>query len=313
MKRDASSLLDRESRLAFWMLVPTFTVVAAFVIFPVIWNLWLSLKPVSLGDLRGPSLFAFNLTLDNFRKVFSDPEFGHVLSTTLIYTLGGSILSILLGLVAALLVHTEFPARGFVRGLLISPYIAPVVAVTFTWSFILDPQLGVINWLGVKKGILAQPVPFFSQRWWEIEFLRTTWRIPLALTSVILFEGWRYFPFAFLFILARLQSIPEELYQAAAVDGATPIQRFFHITMPQLTSVLSTLFLFRFIWTINKFDDIFLLTRGQAGTKVMTIEVYDYAFGEFNIGASSAVAMILFGILSMFLFVHLRWIAKEEE
>jgi multiple sugar transport system permease protein len=312
MKPRVSSLLDKESRLAFWMLVPTFTVVVAFVIFPVIWNLWLSLKPVSLGDLRGPSLFAFNLTLTNFLKVFTDAEFGHVLLITLIYTLGGSVLSIFLGLVAALLVHGEFPGRGFLRGLFISPYIAPVVAVTFTWSFILDPQLGVINWLGVNKGLLTQPIPFFSQRWWEVEILGTVWRIPLALSSVILFEGWRYFPFAFLFILARLQSIPEELYQAASVDGASPVQRFVFITLPQLASVLSTLFLFRFIWTINKFDDIFLLTRGQAGTKVMTIKVYDYAFGEFNIGAGSAVAMVLFGILSLFLFVYFRWMVKEE-
>jgi len=128
---------------------------------------------------------------------------------------------------------------------------------------------------------------------------------------VILFEGWRYFPFAFLFILARLQAIPDELYQAASVDGASPFQRFFHITLPQLATVLSTLFLFRFIWTINKFDDIFLLTRGQAGTKVLTLKVYDYAFGEFNIGASSAVAMILFGVLSIFLIIYFRWIAKE--
>jgi multiple sugar transport system permease protein len=124
---------------------------------------------------------------------------------------------------------------------------------------------------------------------------------------VILFEGWRYFPFAFLFILARLQGVPDALYQAAAVDGATPLQRFRHITLPQLGTVLATLFLFRFIWTINKFDDIFLLTRGQAGTKVLTIKVYDYAFGEFDIGAGSAVAMVLFGILAVFLIVYFRW------
>ena len=136
-------------------------------------------------------------------------------------------------------------------------------------------------------------------------------RFPLALTSVILFEGWRYFPFAFLFILARLQSIPDDLYQAASVDGASPFQRFFHITFPQLATVLSTLFLFRFIWTINKFDDIFLLTRGQAGTKVMTIKVYDYAFGAFDIGAGSAVAMVLFGVLSVFLLIYFRWVARE--
>jgi multiple sugar transport system permease protein len=146
----------------------------------------------------------------------------------------------------------------------------------------------------------------------DVEWMGITWRLPLALLSVIAFEGWRYFPFAFLFILARLQSIPEELYHAASVDGASPFQRFIHITLPQLVTVLSTLFLFRFIWTINKFDDIFLLTRGQAGTEVMTIRVYEYAFGEFDIGASSAVAMILFGILAGFLFIYFRWMAREQ-
>ena len=137
-------------------------------------------------------------------------------------------------------------------------------------------------------------------------------RIPLALTSVILFEGWRYFPFAFLFILARLQSIPEGLYLAASIDGAGPLQRFRYITLPQLATVLSTLFLFRFIWTINKFDDIFLLTRGQAGTKVMTVKVYEYAFGEFDIGAGAAEAMVLFVTLALFLIFYFRWVLKER-
>ena len=311
MNHAVNTLAERESRLAFWMLVPSFAVVFAFVVFPVLWNIWLSLKPVSLADLRGPSLLHFNLTLDNFRRVFQDPDFSSVLSATLIYTFGGSILSVLLGLVAALLVHTEFPGRGVLRGLFISPYIAPVVAVTFTWGFILDPQLGVLNWLAVDKGLIGQPIPFFSQRWMEFDFLGKTWHLPLALSSVVLFEGWRYFPFAFLFILARLQSVPEDLYQAASVDGATPVQRFIYITLPQLAPVLAILFLFRFIWTINKFDDSFLLTGGQAGTKVMTIKVYEYAFGQFNIGAGSAVAMVLFGILLIFMVVYFRWIMKE--
>ena len=293
------------------MLIPTFTVVVTLVIFPMIWNIWLSLKPVSLGDLRGTSLFRLNLGLVNFQKVFSDPEFGQVLLTTLIYTVVGSALSILLGLMSALMVHGEFPGKSLLRGLFISPYITPIVAITFTWSFILDPHLGVINRLSMDKGLLVQPIPFLSQRWWELDIMGIGFRIPLALTSVILFEGWRYFPFAFLFILARLQAIPEELYRAASVDGASPLQRFYHITLPQLATVLSTLFLFRFIWAVNKFDDIFLLTRGQAGTKVLTIKVYDYAFGEFNIGASSAVAMILFGVVSIFLLIYFRWMVKK--
>ncbi|MBW1869230.1 MAG: sugar ABC transporter permease, partial [Deltaproteobacteria bacterium] len=257
-----NSKYHRESRLAFWMLAPTFAVVLAFVVFPVLWNLWISLKPVSLADLRGDALFQFNLSLDNFQKVFSDPDFETVLLTTLVYTIGGSLLSILLGLMAALLLNSRFLGRALLRGLFIAPYIAPVVALTFTWSFILDPQLGVFNQFAVDHGLLAQPIPFLSQRWLDLDIMGVGFRIPLALFSVILFEGWRYFPFAFLFILARLQAIPDEFFHAASVDGATPFQRFFHITLPQLATVLSTLFLFRFIWTFTKFDDVFLLTRG---------------------------------------------------
>jgi len=313
MKTSPPSLVEKEGRLAFRMLLPAFAVVSAFVVFPVLWNLWLSLKPVALADLRGPSLLQFNLGFANFKTVFGDPEFLQVFATTLIYTVGGSLLSVFLGLAAALLVQSEFPGRRLIRGIFITPYIAPVVAVAFTWSFILDPQLGVLNWLATDAGLIDQPVPFFSQRWMAFEFLGRTWRLPLALLSVIFFEGWRYFPFAFLFLLARLQGIPEELYHAASVDGATPVQKFLHITMPQLLPVLTILFLFRFIWTVNKFDDIFLLTGGQAGTRVMTISVYEYAFGQFNIGAGSAAAMVLFGILGLFMIIYFRWMMKEEE
>ncbi len=309
MHGTAPTWTRREARLAFWLLLPACAVVGAFVLFPVSWNVWLSLKAITLADLRHASLLAPDLTLDNFRTVFRDPEFGPVLATTLAYTLGGSVLSVILGLAAALIVHRAFAGRHVVRGLLISPYIAPIVAVTFTWSFILDPQLGVLNWFAVDKGLLSRPVPFLSQRWWPLPALGL--RVPLALLTVILFEGWRYFPFALLFVLARLQAIPEELYRAAAVDGASPLQRFRHVTLPQLRTVLMTLFLFRFIWTINKFDDIFLLTRGQAGTKVLTVKVYDYAFGAFNIGAGCAVAMVLFAILVVFLLIYLRWLARS--
>jgi multiple sugar transport system permease protein len=95
------------------------------------------------------------------------------------------------------------------------------------------------------------------------------------------------------------------------VDGAGPIRRFIHITLPELATVVFTLLLFRFIWTINKFDDVFLLTRGQAGTEVVTIRIYDYAFGAFDIGAGSALAVILFAILAAFLVFYLRWIIRE--
>jgi multiple sugar transport system permease protein len=312
MGRKERTFFQYDARLALWMMLPIVVIVLSLVVIPVLWNIWLSFKAVSLEDLREISLFSLQPTPVNFKKVFFDPDFLPVLWTTLIYTVSGSALSVIVGLGAALLVHGDFAGRKMLRGLLISPYIAPIVAVTFTWSFILDPQLGVVNWLLVNQGLITKPIPFLSQRFWDFGLLGLSIRLPLALTAVIFFEGWRYFPFAFLFILARLQAIPNELYHAASVDGASAVQRFRHITLPQLGAVLSTLFLFRFIWTLNKFDDIFLLTSGQSGTKVLTIKVYEYAFGEFDIGASSAAAMVLFGILALFLVIYFQWIGKDK-
>jgi len=298
----ADKAYSQENRFAFIMLAPTALIVFLIVIFPVIWNIWLSLRPVGLSDLRDGNLFSPNLTLINYRKVIGDTEFWPSLIITLIYAISGSALSIGLGLVAALLINKGFRFRAIVRGIMLSPYIAPVVAVTFTWSFILDPQLGLLSSLAI---------PFLSQKCIYLNVSGLNICLPIALIVVILFEGWRYFPFAFLFILARLQAIPEELYQAASVDGATVFQRFHYITLPQLSMVLSSLFLFRFIWSFNKFDDIFLLTRGEAGTKVLSIKVYEYAFGEFDIGASSASAMLLFLVLLIFLVLYFRIISRR--
>ena len=305
------SLEKREARLAFGLLAPTALVVLCIIIFPLVWNIWLSLKPVELAQLRGESLFAWNLGWDNYLKILSDPELPAILAATLSYASFGSGLSIILGLIAALCLQRPFRGRGVLRGFFISPYIAPVVAVAFTWGFILDPQLGILNWFGMEHGLWEKPLAFFSARWLELDLWGVEFSIPLALFSVILFEAWRYFPFAFLFILARLQAIPPELNYAAQVDGAGVWQVFKHITLPQLYPVLASLFLFRFIWTINKFDDIFLLTRGQSGTMVLAIKVYDYAFGQFNLGLSSALAICMFLFLTILLAAYFRWIIRK--
>jgi multiple sugar transport system permease protein len=111
---------------------------------------------------------------------------------------------------------------------------------------------------------------------------------------VTVFAMWGYFPLCFLFILARMQSIPTDMYEAAEMDGASPFQKFWYPVLPQLLGILSVLFLLRFIWTFNKFDDIFLLTGGNAGTRTLTVNVYEQAFAVSNIGAGAAVAVVIF-------------------
>ena len=289
----------REQRLAYLLLGPPVIIVFSVILFPVIWNLWLAFHRVRLLDLRRLSWWQYPATLENFIKIFTQHDFWPALKATLLYTLGGTLLALILGLAAAVMVNRPFKGRNLVRGTFLIPYIAPVVAVAFAWRFILDPR-GVLMTGLLGAGFLDQPIHLLGQRPW-------------AMMSLILFEGWRYFPFDFLFILARLQAIPEVLYEAAAIDGATPFQKFFFVTLPQLKLVLATLFLLRFMWTFNKFDDVFLVTRGTAGTRVLTIKVYDFLIGEFDVGAGAGMALVLFTVLGMLLVVYFKWVMRRAE
>ena len=251
-------------------------------------------------------------TLENFATVFTARDFWPALWVTVVYTLFSTLGAIILGLFAAELMNRSFTGRGLMRGLLLFPYVAPVIAVAFTWRFFLDPFSGTLNALLQEAGAIEQSIPFLSQRVYEFTPFGMPLRLPLALLSVIFFESWRYFPFAFLFILSRLQAIDDQLYESADLDGASPFQQFWYITIPQLWTVLSTLFLLRFMWTFNKFDDVFLLTGGAAGTETLPIQVYDNAFGRSDIGAGAATSVVLFFFLAVFLTIYFTTIAKEE-
>ncbi len=232
-----------------------------------------------------------------YSSVITGRGFLNVLARTFIYTMAGTILAISMGLVAALVVKDSFPGRNIVRGFMLFPYIAPIVSVVFIWSLLLNAQFGLVNEAGVALGGT------------RTDYLSTP---GTAFTMIILFQGWRYFPFAFLFILARIQAIPDDMYEAAKVDGAAPSQRLVYITLPQLRAVFGTLFILRFIWTFNKFDDVFLLTGGAANTQLVTIEIYDQLFARTNIGTASAVAMVLALVLFIVVGIYFRWFLVEE-
>ncbi len=239
------------------------------------------------------------LTFENFRRVFDGGEFWSVLGVTIFYTVFGTVGALLFGLFAAMLLNKEFRGQGILRGLYLFPYVAPVIAVAFTWVNLFDPFSGSANALLLQMGVASEPINFFGQR-------------PLALIMVTVFEIWRYFPLSFLFILARMQSIDSDMYEAADMDGASPFQKFWYLSLPQLLGILSVLFLLRFIWTFNKFDDIFLLTGGNAGTRTLTVNVYEQAFAISNIGAGAAVAVVIFTCLIAFAVLFFRFISREE-
>jgi multiple sugar transport system permease protein len=267
---------------------------------------------LEIAGRAGNILTDLTFTLENFRRLLSGPDFWPTLRITLIYTFASTIGSIVLGLFAAQLVNARFRGQGFLRGLFLFPYVAPVIAVAFVWAFFLDPFSGTVNALAVRYDVLAEPVNFLGQRSVTLSLFGLSFAFPLALSTVVAFSAWNYFPFAFLFILARFQAIPQDMYEAADVDGATLWQKFWWITVPQLTGILAVLFLLRVMFLINKFEDIFLLTGGAAGTKNLPVLVYDQAFGLANIGAGAAVAVVLFALLLVFMVIYFRFAPEER-
>lgn len=321
-----NSLSARESRLAWALILPTAIIVFGLIVFPAIYSVWISFHKVGIGDLND----VFNtpyVGLDNFRSVVNDFAFkpgplpagfdeanffekiwllltkwswGAAI-TSIVYSFVSTVWTLLLGLGAAVLLNRPFRGRGMSRTTFLFSYIAPIVGVAFVWRWILDPRpSGVLNDILMGLGVIDLPIAYLAER-------------GLALVLVILFTGWRYFPFAMLMILARLQAIDDSLYEAAEVDGASTWQKFRHVTLPELRYVLGAIFLLRLIWTFNKFDDIFLLTSGGFGTKVLPILTVEFSFRLGDFGKGAATGMILLAILVVFLFFYVRIVMRGSE
>ncbi len=294
-----TTLRDREQKLAYKLIAFPLLLILLIIIVPVLWNFWLSLKSISVGELGTDALLFSETTLSNFRRIFTSSRFWGGLIITLVYTFLGVGCSLLFGLFGALLLNQSFRGRALLRGLYLFPYVAPIVAVAYvSWTWMLEPASGVVSWGLQTVGLAEGPIGFLTEK-------------PYALITVILFQTWRYGPFCMLFILATLQSIPESLYDAARVDGATPVQQFFLVTLPEIRGVLATLFLLRFMWVFNKFDDVYLLTKGAGGTEILPIYLYNVFDGQQDLGMAAAVSVVLFAILGLFLFVYFRYVLEE--
>lgn len=297
----------REARLAWTLILPTALIVFSLVLFPAVFSIWISFHDVGLNNLSD----VFNapyVGFENYRKVFGDFAFKFqgmrswgAAVTSIIYSFVATTLTVLVGLLAALLLNRPFRGRGVTRAIFLFPYVAPIVSVAFVWRWILDPRpSGVLNDLLMRLGVIELPQAYLATR-------------GLALLLVIIFEAWRYFPFAMLMILARLQAIDNTLYEAAKVDGANTWQQFFHVTLPELRYVLGAIYLLRLMWTFNKFDDIFLLTGGGFGTKVLPVLTYEFSFKLFDFGRGAATAMILLVILVVFMAFYIGVVMRNVE
>ncbi|NDL57446.1 carbohydrate ABC transporter permease [Phytoactinopolyspora mesophila] len=308
-RRRRSEMARREDRAGRLLVTPTFLVVVAVVLVPFGATLLFAFQDLRVIDIPTMSLTDLRLTWDNFSEVTSSSGFWTAMRTTLIYAALTTIGSIGTGLVVALALRKPFRGRAIVRGLVLVPFVLPVVAAVMIWKTLLNTQYGFVNAFGQEFLGWEAPISFLATVSHEIGGVS----VPMTLLVVVVFEIWKSFPLAYLFIMARLQAAQADIEEAALIDGASPLQSFRHVIAPQLYGVIALLSVLRFIWSFQNFNDIYLLTGGAGGTQVIAVRVYEEMATRANIGTASALGLVMTVVLLGFLVVYVRMSRAEVD
>jgi multiple sugar transport system permease protein len=284
--------LDRQSVFSWLIMAPPLLFLAALVGYPFCYGILLSLQDRPVAH---PGTF---VGLKNFATNFNDPIFWRVALNTFIYTAVATLLKMIGGLALALAMNQQFPLKNLVRALLLLPFIVPTVLSTVAWMWILDPAFSVLNRLLV---LLGMPKP--GPSWLGNPIL--------AMLSIIMINTWRGLPFYGITLLAGLQTVPPELYEAATIDGASGWQRFRYVTLPLLQPIILIVTLFSVIFTFADFQLVYVLTHGgpQNATQLLATYAFDIAMGAGQLGLGASVALTMLPALALLivaLTIYLR-------
>jgi multiple sugar transport system permease protein len=288
-KRQRSKGLS-ERRLAALMVSPSLLLIAIVAAYPIGYAVWLSLHEYSVR-VAGLSRWA---GLKNYSTALQSSEFWDAVRTTFIFTGASVVLETLLGLAMALAMHSAFKGQGLLRTVVLVPWAVLTVVTAITWQTIFEPTLGFVNSLLGAVGLPDDTV-------WLGES-------PQALMVMIFADTWKTAPFMALLLLAGLQVIPDDIYEAAKVDGATTWQRFTRITLPLLKPALLVALIFRTLDALRIFDLPFVLTKGAHGTTTLSLISYETFQTNRILGLGSALAVLTFVIVMIVSFVYIRFV-----
>ena len=287
--RSRSPLEKRYARLGGLLIAPTVLILCAVILYPLVSAIFLSFFSIYTPTLKGNWV-----GLANYVQVFGTGNFWAALLTTAIWTLGTLFLQIVFGVAMALLLNQNILFRSLARSLVLFPYFISTVVAVLVWRWLFNDLYGILSHVLIASGIITMPVDWLG-------------KMPNAMASLVFVGAWKFFPFVVIAVLARLQTIPEQLYEAATIDGAGAFGRFFDVTLPQLKDVLTIVILLRTIWDFKEFDLIYLLTGGGPvnNTRTLPLIVYQQAFGlnQMGMAATYAVAMMLVMLVFMLLYL----------
>jgi multiple sugar transport system permease protein len=278
-------------------LLPALVAVGAVVVYPLVYTLGLSLFDVNLLQ---PARARF-VGLGNYAAMLTSGTFWHALGVTAAYTLGTVALCLLLGLGTALLLNREYRLRTLARAAIILPWATPWLVACLIWYVLLNPQFGLVNALLRTLGVVQSGTSFLYQS-------------STALVAVIIVTTWRLFPMATLLLLAGLQGIPREQYEAAAVDGAGAWKQFRHVTLPNLSTVGVVVAVLLTIWAFKLFTVIYVLTAGGPGSATETLAIYSYeqGFKFYDLGTGSTVAMLMVLVSAVLVGAYFALLRRSE-
>jgi multiple sugar transport system permease protein len=287
-------LLEDERWLAVALLVPTVVLLGLFIAYPFVEGVLLSVTDAKVGV---PGHF---VGLENFERLWNDSIFRVAVRNTFVYTIVTTILKLALGLWLAMLLNRNFKGKALTRAFILLPFIIPTVLSTFAWKWMFDPTFSVINWTLYRLAIIHGRINWLGDP-------------DLAMISVIIVNVWRGVPFYAISLLAGLQTINPELQEAAAIDGARPWQRFWHVTWPLLLPVTMVVVLFSVIQTFADFQLVYVLTGGGPAnsTHLMATYAYSLSMGAGQMGLGSAVALSMVPVLGLLLVLLTFYVRKD--
>ncbi|MEV6108008.1 sugar ABC transporter permease [Streptomyces sp. NPDC051940] len=281
---------------AILLTLPGLALFAAIVLYPLI-------ASITTGffkqDLRFPGRTWVGF--DNFADVLSD-DFTAILEHTLVFTIGATVAPFVIGLALALALNSGIRGSGFLRGMFLFPWVIPGVVVSFLWMWIFNANYGVLNGALLKAGIIDESVSWLGEP--------TT-----AMLAVIITKTWASFPWMMVMLLAGLQTVPQELHEAAAVDGAGAVRRFRAVTWPGIRAVAGITVLLEFIWNFQHFDTIYVLTGGgpAGATETFAVAVYQDAFKGYDLGHATALGGLWMLLLLVLVGVYLKTSERETK
>ena len=282
---------QRRVRFAYLLVTPSLVLITLLSLYPIVEGVIVSLQ--SQNMLRGdPEAF---VGLRHYRRaLFEEPQFWSSLSKTVYWTVGSVAGAYIVGLSLALLLNMKVRGRGFFRALFLIPWVMPDVSTALLWKWLYGDEFGIINFLLAKFGLIATPITWLSNP-------------DIAMPAVIMVQVWKLYPVMFITLLAALQNVPSELFEAATIDGANMFQRFRYVTFPFIKSVSVIITLLASIWTFQAFDIVYLLTGGGPAnaTKILPTLVYDKAFWGLEMGYAAAIAMLMLACLLVISIAYL--------